>query len=348
MKWIKRLRRNATLDVVARHTLALRLRTVRKFLRRASRRPDQDVEDVHQLRVATRRATAALELYKSLLSKKQFRWWKRRLQAIRRAAAAARDVDVQLAYFREKPPSAARQAILERLRVERLQGQPAIDDIARQMFRKQRFAERARRLERSLKKRARRTSLPPILPWAQQQLARVAREFLATEPTDRQGPLEQLHAFRIQGKQLRYAIELLAFAFPKSLRREVYPVLEQLQEHLGGLNDALGRQNRLQTWLDQIDPASTDVATQLAAWRDEQQALVNRQRAAFWDGWSHRQQQLEACLARCLPRLAAHDRPRSATGMARPEATAADPGAADPEAAPPTIDPPEPPLADAS
>ena len=52
------------------------------------------------------------------------------------------------------------------------------------------------------------------------------------------GPIgdDELHAFRIICKDLHYALELLAGAFPGTLR-EMYPLLSSLQEKLGRIND---------------------------------------------------------------------------------------------------------------
>ena len=56
--------------------------------------PTHDIEHVHRLRVSTRRAVAALKLYRDWLPPAKFRWVKKRLKKIRRAAGDARDLDV--------------------------------------------------------------------------------------------------------------------------------------------------------------------------------------------------------------------------------------------------------------
>src|SRR5206468_5052202 len=58
---------------------------------------DRDVEDVHRLRVATRRAGAALKIFQPCLPDKVFRRVRKQLRALRRAAGEARDWDVFLA-----------------------------------------------------------------------------------------------------------------------------------------------------------------------------------------------------------------------------------------------------------
>ena len=47
-----------------------------------------------------------------------------------------------------------------------------------------------------------------------------------------------LHRLRILGKRLRYSLEIMAGCFPPTFRTVLYPAVEQLQEHLGGIQDA--------------------------------------------------------------------------------------------------------------
>ena len=49
--------------------------------------------------------------------------------------------------------------------------------------------------------------------------------------------VQALHAFRIQGKQVRYAMEIFAGAFPPEFREQLYPIVETLQDRLGAIND---------------------------------------------------------------------------------------------------------------
>src|SRR5262249_42440970 len=49
--------------------------------------------------------------------------------------------------------------------------------------------------------------------------------------------VEALHAFRIQGKQVRYAMEIFAGAFDADFRLELYPLVVSLQDRLGAIND---------------------------------------------------------------------------------------------------------------
>ena len=96
-KWINDLEAGTPLPEAARLVLEVRLRVVADHLPRAMHEADRDPEHVHQLRVATRRADAALRIFRPCLPRKVYKEARRRLRTIRRAAGAARDWDVFLA-----------------------------------------------------------------------------------------------------------------------------------------------------------------------------------------------------------------------------------------------------------
>jgi CHAD domain-containing protein len=60
----------------------------------AAKKSADDIEYVHQLRVATRRASAAVQIFAELLPKRKSRLINRRLRELRQAAGEARDLDV--------------------------------------------------------------------------------------------------------------------------------------------------------------------------------------------------------------------------------------------------------------
>src|SRR5271157_765011 len=96
-KWISDLGAATPVADAARRVVTLRLEGVRDSLGHALREPGRDPEFVHQLRVATRRASAALEVFAECLPAKVFRTARSLIRNIRRAAGKARDWDVFLA-----------------------------------------------------------------------------------------------------------------------------------------------------------------------------------------------------------------------------------------------------------
>src|SRR5262245_61133094 len=102
-KWISGLKATTSLPDAARLTLKTRLEVVGGCLDLALRESAKDPEHVHQLRVGSRRAVAALELFASGLPHKNYRRGRKRLRRLRRAAGIARDWDVFLLALASRP-----------------------------------------------------------------------------------------------------------------------------------------------------------------------------------------------------------------------------------------------------
>src|SRR5262245_10016158 len=113
-KWISDLTATTPLADAARHVLTVRLEVVRTYLPLALREPYKDPEHVHQLRVGTRRARAALDIFAPCLSSAVHKAAKKRLRVLRRAAGEARDWDVflgQLSEWQQRQPARLRPGL---------------------------------------------------------------------------------------------------------------------------------------------------------------------------------------------------------------------------------------------
>src|SRR5438876_1166708 len=93
-KWIPELKPTMSVADAARHVLTVRFGVVRRRLPLALNEAEQDSEHIHQLRVGTRRANAALRIFADCLPKRTRRAARRALRTIRRAAGQGRDWDV--------------------------------------------------------------------------------------------------------------------------------------------------------------------------------------------------------------------------------------------------------------
>ena len=100
--------------------------------------------------------------------------------------------------------------------------------------------------------------------WAETQLGQAAENFFAALP-NQSSDLSALHQFRIRGKQLRYTLELLAPAFGPELRDEHYPIVEELQEQLGRINDCVAADAPVAALAaqDRIAPAEQEILDKL-------------------------------------------------------------------------------------
>jgi CHAD domain-containing protein len=247
-KWIQGLSPEMRVADAARVILAARFEVVRRTLPPAVEHPDDDPEHVHQLRVATRRAGAAVRVFAGCLPKKHRNAAKRYLRAIRRAAGDARDWDVFLVGLMAHQETAPAEA------------GPALDFLLGYAL-GERSAAQARLVQAAeaagpsfapdtavLPGHARepRGEHPPrsLGDLAVTHLGELFRVFNAAVDANPDTPPE-LHQLRILGKRLRYAIELFVTCFAPPLKEAIYPAVESLQEVLGELQDAAVGTTRL-------------------------------------------------------------------------------------------------------
>ena len=119
VKWVE-AGPDELLEDVAVRSLDSRLQPVMHYVPLAAKHPERDVENVHQMRVWARRATAAMSLYKELLPKRRRKWINAQLKAIRRAANDARDDDVFLQRLADDTQHAAAvRPLLDKVRSHR-------------------------------------------------------------------------------------------------------------------------------------------------------------------------------------------------------------------------------------
>jgi CHAD domain-containing protein len=239
-KWIEDLSATTPLDDAARRVLTVRLEVVRDALPLAIKDPFKDPEHVHQLRVSTRRATAALDIFAVCLPTKVARSARKRLRGIRRAAGAARDWDVFLAFLTDwaahRPPAhrpgldflagyaAAQRTLAQALLVQVGELYPFDFD----RFLAETVAAVSRPDDDDL-----RTLGDLAHPWLCDLLGELERD-VAGDLDD----YARLHQVRIVGKRLRYAMEVFADCFAPAFRAELYPAVEEMQDILGLANDS--------------------------------------------------------------------------------------------------------------
>ena len=247
-KWVSGLTADTPLAEAAKRVLSVRLRVVGEVLPRAALESDGDTEHVHQLRVATRRADAALRIFSSCLRRKACKHARSRLRRLRQAAGAARDWDVFLLALAERR---ATQPVKEQAGLDHLFGYAYGWRTAAQAELEAAGAEERPGYDAFVEETVAAVETPPEQP-AGAPLLHLARPMLAELGRDLEwmasGDLEDyphLHQVRITGKRLRYAMEVFADCFSLSFRDELYPRVVEMQEILGRANDSHVAEARL-------------------------------------------------------------------------------------------------------
>lgn len=204
---------------------------------------DIDVEFLHDLRVATRRARSALAQIKGVLPREQVSHLAAELRWLGSSSNRCRDLDVYLleldSYRRQLGDDAGAVDDLERvLRRERSKA-----------LRRVRSALRSKRFQQLL------TSWQEVLdpsgdsdppPKAARPVSEVAgrRILKAYRRMVKRGsrladppPPEELHRLRIDAKKLRYLLEFFASLYPRKTVVRLVKELKGFQDVLGGFND---------------------------------------------------------------------------------------------------------------
>lgn len=240
-KWIEGLTPDMGVAEAGTAVLSARLEVVRYFLPLAAEKPYENPEYVHQLRVGTRRAGAALRVFADCIPRKHRRLVRRRLREIRRAAGDARDWDVFLLGLRG---SRALSTDSGRPALDYLAGYAMGERAAAQVPLESAVAEAGPPfMEESaalpgLSHAPREKSAPANFgELATAQFSTLLATFNAAAAANPGDPAA-MHRLRIGGKRLRYALEIFAGCFPLAFKDAVYPAVEQLQEILGAIQDS--------------------------------------------------------------------------------------------------------------
>jgi CHAD domain-containing protein len=323
-KWIEEVSADDRPSEVAVRTLQNRLGAVLLLMPLAAEKGEEDSDSIHELRVWTRRATAALNLYEEMMPRRRFSWMKKQLKRVRRAANDARDCDVLVERLRNTHSCPEAKCWLEELRAEREEAQKAVIAADDRLNRDDRFERRIDKLLQSVRRRGKEQAAGASArfgDWARERFGPLVEQFFGAVPADRTDEAA-LHQLRIRGKELRYAMELLAGAFPVEVRTRLYPTIEAMQDRLGEVNDLAVAKTRLQLKLEAASCAEA------ASWRRLlaiEEAELSQARQTFWDWCSPQMLQelrdgFEALVGHTTQPEEPRNRPPSSTLPAQPQA----------------------------
>src|SRR5438876_9393185 len=204
-KWVKDLQAETPLAEAARRVLRTRLDAVKKCLDLVVKK-DEDPENVHQLRVSSRRTAAALDMFEDCLPSRIHSKAKKKLKKLRRAAGAARDWDVFLQSFKSRtvPPKARHglDLVIGYALSQRQAAETQLDAAARDLSKK--FGKLAKNVVASAHRPKKSKKSQTLADLAREALPPLARDLTKAAERDLTDP-DNPHQVRIAGKRLRYA-----------------------------------------------------------------------------------------------------------------------------------------------
>lgn len=289
-KWIDVCSPDEPVETIAAQGLRRRLNLVWHYLELAAQEAEDDVEHVHQLRVAARRAVATMEMFEPLLPARRSLAISKQLRRVRKAAGDARDLDV-LAMRLEKRMQAEHDAplrpLLQEIERRRHRAQEPIEEAYERLRKK--FPRGVRRLLKRVKLRSKvdKLSRPTFECFARRALRPLVDDLLIAAAGDF-SDYQALHAFRIESKRLRYAMEIFAGAFEPSFRDDLYPMVEDLQEHLGEINDHATAKALFDAWA--AENPEPELCRALAEVAQNEAAAIEERRRKFLEWWNTERQ----------------------------------------------------------
>lgn len=266
-------------------------------------RSGEDIEDVHDMRVTTRRMRSALGLLEDYYKPKLVRVYRRQFRKIARALGAVRDLDVLIADLKQfqttlnDTQKVDLQAVIDRLDEERAQLR---SDLVRLLDKGEyrRFVEDfgdfltksgvgVKNLNGDMRPSQVRHVLPALL---YSHLGAVRAYDGVLEDADD----TTLHALRIEFKRLRYAVSLFADVLGSSVK-DFIKAIKGMQDHLGRMQDIVtaqavlnpmvselsdGQGETLQLYLDKIEAERQALRQQIGdLWKQFNAKTVQKQLA---------------------------------------------------------------------
>ncbi len=282
-KWVRSDQANLPISRIAGTVVPARLDAVWHYAPLAALAWKKEVEHVHQLRVSTRRAAAAMDTLAEMLPRRRAKGIAKTLDLLRRAAGQARDLDVLAIRLRAQSNGNQRELAwaLDTIAQQRLAAQKPLRRIHKRL-RRDDFPRECRQLAKRIRWRSEHRE-PTYGEAAQFYLLRVVNDFVARSGANLQA-MRNLHALRIEGKRLRYTFEILSGAFGRDVRDEVYPCIKSLQQELGAVCDHDAARRALGRWAKNAENKRGRKMFQSLA--NAERIALESSRAEFTDRWT--------------------------------------------------------------
>ena len=238
----------------------LRYHFVQMLRHEAGTRDGEDIEDLHDMRVATRRMRAAFEVFEDAFTSKAIRTHLKGLRATGRTLGRVRDLDVFMEkahHYLDSLPEERRDGLRPLLHSWEQTREKAREAMVKYLDSQEYEAFKLRFDDFLNTPGAGARSVHEATPNLVREVAPglIYDRYAAVRAFDtilESASLEQFHALRIEFKKLRYTVEY----FREVLGPQAGDVIEELkalQDHLGDLNDANVATHLLRDFLAEWD-----------------------------------------------------------------------------------------------
>jgi CHAD domain-containing protein len=223
-----------------------------------------DIEELHDMRVATRRMRTAFDIFGSAFDHKLMRHYLKGLRSVGRALGAVRDMDVILEYALDyqgkideskkkglEPLLSAWKESIDKKRVKMTQHLHS-EEYQNFKYRFNLFLQSPENENTANENLYTHASLRDVVPVLIYERFAAVRAYESVLPS---ASIAQLHALRIECKKFRYVLEYFREILGQGVSQAISEI-KQLQDHLGELHD--------------MDVACRLVSNFLKGWEDQQ------------------------------------------------------------------------------
>lgn len=202
-------------------------------------------EDIHDLRVASRRVRVALEVFRQFLPAKKYKIWEPAIAGLTKAFGNARDLDVQMAFingFSKTHDEPQYRPGIRRLKLRLKQQKMKFIHKLEEKLTEVRKGDILQNIIIELKKQAEDspaeiTPPAPIFELSFNTINKRLDDFLFYEvylPFPER--IRELHLMRIAAKRLRYSLEVFTPLYPDHLEN-ILEIMRSIQTGLGEIRD---------------------------------------------------------------------------------------------------------------
>jgi CHAD domain-containing protein/HD superfamily phosphodiesterase len=221
----------------------------------------EDIEDVHQSRVTSRRLRAALQVYNPCFEKDIVKRWREEVKKITINLGEIRDIDVQIGYLETLTKNSDTRPgvtlLLERHRSKRLKLQYKVESTIRD-FENSGIMGEIRDYLINVHEEQEASIKPdtPTLNFVRENLQlRFSELFSLEKYIHREAAVKRHHQLRIAAKRLRYALEL----YQEPYRDKIKPMIETVK----GFQDLLGEIHDGDIWIEYIPKITSKLSHKL-------------------------------------------------------------------------------------
>jgi len=210
-------------------------------------RTDEDIENLHQVRVVTRRLGNALQVFSSCFAAPKIKFWQKELRRCRRRLGQARDRDVHIAFLHEIVQTLDNRShrpgltrLILRLDQERKKLQPKVLKSVQQFTHSKVLEDMYGQISRMEIAASHAEPAPDdiqIYKKAQKHIVGCLDDLMSYEDSLHQpDAVNEHHKMRIAAKKLRYQMEVFLPAYDDTFL-SFLKIVKTFQTYLGNIHD---------------------------------------------------------------------------------------------------------------